>query len=77
MLKAFQATFFLFISLVTLTISGCSSNSEYLFDQDYDFSQFTKVMDIGCGRGSFMMSILDHITDQQLIQKKKIFKNIY
>ena len=27
--------------------------------QDYDFGQFTKVMDIGCGRGSFIMSILD------------------
>ncbi|MEM7086665.1 MAG: methyltransferase [Bacteroidota bacterium] len=27
--------------------------------KDYDFSQFNKVMDIGCGRGSFIMSILD------------------
>ncbi|MBT8232047.1 MAG: hypothetical protein HKO66_16890 [Saprospiraceae bacterium] len=28
--------------------------------EDYDFSQFRKVMDIGCGRGTFLMSILDH-----------------
>lgn len=33
--------------------------------QDYDFSQFSKVMDIGCGRGSFLMSILDHNTEME------------
>lgn len=27
--------------------------------EDYDFSQFSKVMDIGGGRGTFIMSILD------------------
>ena len=39
MLKIIQTTFLLFISLVTLLISGCSSNPEYRFDQEYNFAQ--------------------------------------
>lgn len=41
MLKVSQTTFFLFIAFVTLFLSGCSTNADYRFQQDYDFAKVT------------------------------------
>ncbi|MBL4604127.1 MAG: hypothetical protein JKY02_00220 [Flavobacteriaceae bacterium] len=45
------------------TLSQKSKIENKVIVQEYDFSQFSKVMDIGCGRGSFLMSILDQNTE--------------
>ncbi|MEW6998199.1 DUF4136 domain-containing protein [Colwelliaceae bacterium BS250] len=62
MLKILQTTFLLFISLVTLLISGCSSQTEYRFDQDYDFSQ---VKTYGIFPRESKFSDIQHLSDFQ------------
>jgi hypothetical protein len=36
-----------------------SQEQDYKLIKDYDFSPYSKLMDIGCGRGSFIKTILD------------------
>lgn len=41
-------------------LSKKSRDEDNAIIKDYDLSAFTKVMDIGCGKGSFIMKLLDH-----------------